>query len=74
MNRQVLDCGDGVREVAALGLEQRHGWQIAGLGGAEAKAVTSVRSSPHSKTLARGSSLPSVHGTHGGLRNRGGFP
>ena len=60
--RQVLDCGDGVREVAALALEQSRGRRIAALRDADAKAVTSLCSSPHSKTLARGSPLPSVHG------------
>ena len=50
--RQLLDCGDGVCEVAALGRKRWRIGRIGALGAARITAVSSLRSSPHSKTCA----------------------
>ena len=57
--RQVLECGNGACDIAAFGLKQALSDRIAPMQLTYAKAVISLRSAPHPKTLARGTP---VHG------------
>ena len=55
--RQVLDCGDGVREVTALIAPESPRTQTCATTPRRPKAATPKTPSPHSKTLARGPKL-----------------
>ena len=67
MLRQVLECGNGACDFAAFGLKLALIHWTAPMKRAVTKAVISLRSSPHSKTLARGDQV-SMDPKHAQLR------
>src|SRR5438876_4098988 len=74
MCRQVLDCGDGVREVTALAVKLLKILKRANHTATTPKAATSKTPSPQSKTPARRIHCPAVHDPNARSKGHGGLP